>query len=212
MFLSIVLLPFLGFIYAGIFGRVFGREGSGFFSILLVFLSFLLSIFSFYEVVLSGTVVSLTLFQWTLIDVYSINFGLLFDALSVSMLIIITGISSFVHLYSLGYMSHDPHISRFMSYLSLFTFFMLVLVTSDNFVQLFIGWEGVGLCSFLLINFWYTRILANKAALKAMIMNRIADVFFVLGIILIFLTFKTTNYSIVFNNIEFIQFDYISFF
>ena len=190
MFLSIVLLPFLGFIYAGIFGRVFGREGSGFFSILLVFLSFLLSIFSFYEVVLSGTVVSLTLFQWTLIDVYSINFGLLFDALSVSMLIIITGISSFVHLYSLGYMSHDPHISRFMSYLSLFTFFMLVLVTSDNFVQLFIGWEGVGLCSFLLINFWYTRILANKAALKAMIMNRIADVFFVLGIILIFLTFK----------------------
>ena len=91
-------------------------------------------------------------------------------------------------------MSHDPHISRFMSYLSLFTFFMLVLVTSDNFVQLFIGWEGVGLCSFLLINFWYTRILANKAALKAMIMNRIADVFFILGIILIFLTFRTTDY------------------
>jgi len=94
------------------------------------------------------------------------------------MLIIVTGISSFVHLYSLGYMSHDPHLSRFISYLSLFTFFMLVLVTSDNFVQLFIGWEGVGLCSFLLINFWYTRLLANKAALKAMIMNRIADVFF----------------------------------
>jgi len=127
------------------------------------------------------------------------------------MLIIVTGISSFVHLYSLGYMSHDPHLSRFMSYLSLFTFFMLVLVTSDNFVQLFIGWEGVGLCSFLLINFWYTRLLANKAALKAMIMNRIADVFFVLAIVLIFLTFRTVNYLIIFNNIDLILTESISF-
>ena len=102
-------------------------------------------------------------------------------------------------------MSHDPHLSRFMSYLSLFTFFMLVLVTSDNFLQLFAGWEGVGLCSYLLINFWYTRILANKASLKAMVMNRIADVFFILGIILIFIIFKTTDYLIIFNLLPYIN-------
>ena len=89
------------------------------------------------------------------------------------MLLIITSISFFVHLYSVGHMSHDPHINRFMSYLSLFTFSMIILVTADNFIQLFLGWEGVGICSYLLINFWFTRLLANKAALKAMIMNRL---------------------------------------
>lgn len=115
------------------------------------------------------------------------------------MLLVITSISFFVHLYSVGYMSHDLYILRFMSYLSLFTFFMLVLVTADNFFQLFIGWEGVGLCSYLLINFWFTRILANKAALKAMIMNRISDVFFTFGIVIIFLTCSTTDYLIVFD-------------
>jgi proton-translocating NADH-quinone oxidoreductase chain L len=127
------------------------------------------------------------------------------------MLLIITGISFFVHLYSIGYMSHDPHICRFMSFLSLFTFFMLMLVTADNFVQMFISWEGVGLCSYLLINFWFTRVLANKAALKAMIMNRIADVFFVLGIIFIILTFKTSDYLVVFNLIDFVKGDFIIF-
>jgi proton-translocating NADH-quinone oxidoreductase chain L len=139
------------------------------------------------------------------LDIYVIECGLLFDGLTCSMLIIVTGISMFVHIYSIGYMSHDPHLPRFMSYLSLFTFFMLLLVTSDNYVQMFIGWEGVGLCSFLLINFWYTRLLANKAALKAMIMNRIADVFFIFGIILIFLTFKTTDFLIVSNLVYLIK-------
>ena len=212
MFLSILFFPFLGFIYSGLFGKFFGREGSSFFATFFVFCSFLLSVFAFYEIGLSSTVTTVTLFSWAILDIYTINFGLLFDALSCGMLIIVTGISSLVHLYSVGYMSHDPHISRFMSYLSLFTFFMLVLVTADNFIQLFIGWEGVGLCSFLLINFWYTRMLANKAALKAMIMNRIADVFFTLGIVLIFVTFKTTDYLVVLNLIDFIKNDQISFF
>jgi NADH:ubiquinone oxidoreductase subunit 5 (subunit L)/multisubunit Na+/H+ antiporter MnhA subunit len=95
-------------------------------------------------------------------------------------------------------MSHDPHLPRFMSYLSLFTFFMLILVTADNFVQMFVGWEGVGLCSYLLINFWYTRIQANKAAIKAMIMNRIGDFSLVLGIMVMFVTFKAVDYATVF--------------
>jgi proton-translocating NADH-quinone oxidoreductase chain L len=114
------------------------------------------------------------------------------------MLVVVTFISSLVHLYSTEYMGHDPHLPRFMSYLSLFTFFMLILVTADNFVQMFVGWEGVGLCSFLLINFWFTRIQANKAAIKAMLLNRIGDFGLMLGILTIFIIFQTVDYATVF--------------
>jgi len=126
------------------------------------------------------------------------NWGFQFDSLTVVMLIVVTFISSLVHLYSTEYMSHDPHLPRFMSYLSLFTFFMLILVTADNFIQLFVGWEGVGLCSYLLINFWFTRIQANKAAIKAMIVNRIGDFGLALGIFSIYITFNSVEYSTVF--------------
>ena len=111
---------------------------------------------------------------------------------------VVTFVSTLVHLYSTEYMSHDPHLPRFMSYLSLFTFFMLILVTADNFVQMFVGWEGVGLCSYLLINFWFTRIQANKAAIKAMVLNRIGDFGLVLGILIIFVKFKSVDYATVF--------------
>jgi NADH-quinone oxidoreductase subunit L len=104
-------------------------------------------------------------------------------------------------------MSHDPYLPRFMSYLSLFTFFMLVLITADNFIFMFAGWEGVGVCSYLLIGFWYTRILANKAALKAMIINRIADVFFIIAILLILIIFKAVDYLFIFNLINFYKHD-----
>ena len=115
------------------------------------------------------------------------------------MLIVITLISTLVHLYSVSYMSEDPHIIRFMSYLSLFTFFMIILVTADNFLQLFVGWEGVGLCSYLLINFWYTRIQANKAAIKAMVVNRIGDIGLALGIMLLYSYCKSVDYSTIFS-------------
>lgn len=111
-------------------------------------------------------------------------------------------------LYSLSYLGKDPHLCRFISYLSLFTFFMEILVTADNLIQLFFGWEGVGLCSYLLINFWYSRILANKAALKAMIMNRIADVFLILAVILIIIKLKVSEYIIIFDLITYIQNDF----
>jgi len=111
------------------------------------------------------------------------------------MLIVVTSISTLVHLYSCEYMSHDPHISRFMSYLSFFTFFMLILVTSDNFIQMFVGWEGVGLCSYLLINFWFTRLQANKAAIKAMLVNRVGDFGLALGILCIFNYFGVLDYA-----------------
>jgi proton-translocating NADH-quinone oxidoreductase chain L len=119
----------------------------------------------------------------------------MFDSLTVAMCVVVTFISCAAHLYSTEYMSHDPHLARFMSYLSLFTFFMLILVTADNFIQMFFGWEGIGLASYLLINFWFTRIQANKAAIKAMILNRIGDFCLVLGILLIFNYYKAVDYS-----------------
>lgn len=128
------------------------------------------------------------------------------------MLVVITSISFLVHLYSREYMEHDPFLPRFLSFLSLFTFFMLVLVTADNLVQLFLGWEGVGLCSYLLINFWYTRILANKAAIKAMLMNRIADVFFVFAVCLCFLSLGSCDYLVLFLNPSFASMDLLCLF
>ena len=126
---------------------------------------------------------------------------MLIDPLSAVMLVVITSISSLVHIYSIGYMSHDPHKPRFMAYLSLFTFAMLMLVTSDNFIQLFFGWEGVGLCSYFLIGFWFKKESANAAAIKAFVVNRVGDFGFALGIFLIFYLFDTVNYSEVFQQI-----------
>jgi len=123
----------------------------------------------------------------------------MFDSLTVTMCLVVTSISALVHIYSTGYMSHDPHQPRFMSYLSLFTFFMLMLITSDNFLQLFLGWEGVGLCSYLLINFWFTRLQANKSAIKAMIVNRVGDFGLAIAIFSIFLVFKTIDFCAVFS-------------
>jgi len=136
---------------------------------------------------------------WMNSELLNVDWGFLFDSLTVTMCCIVTFVSSLVHLYSTEYMSHDPHLSRFMSYLSLFTFFMLILVTADNYVQMFVGWEGVGLCSYLLINFWFTRMQANKAAIKAMVLNRIGDFGLVLGILTIFVKYRAVDYATVFS-------------
>jgi NADH-ubiquinone oxidoreductase chain 5 len=172
MYLNILWIPLLNFLIISFLGYYIGRLGCGYISILGIFYSFLLSLYIFFEVNINQSPVSLKLYDWILIDLYSIQIGFYFDCVSSIMLLVITFISFAVHLYSISYLVDDPYLSRFMSYLSLFTFFMIFLVTSDNFIQIFIGWEGVGLCSYLLINFWFTRLLANKAALKAMIMNR----------------------------------------
>lgn len=128
------------------------------------------------------------------------------------MLVVVTTISFFVHLYSVSYMDHDPHLQRFLSYLSLFTFFMLILVTANNFLQMFVGWEGVGLASYLLISFWFTRLAANKSAIKAMVVNRIGDVGVVLAMLVIFDSFRTLDYSTVFALVPYyhsISYDFI---
>lgn len=211
MYLLILLLPLLSFLFISLFGRYFGRDGNAFLSTFCLFLCWLISLFIFYEVCLHQAPVTINLYDWILIDIYTVTFGFLFDTLSSFMVIIILSISALVHLYSTAYMSHDPHLSRFMSYLSLSTLFTLFSVTSSNFVQMFIGWEGVGLCSYLLTNFWFTRIAANKAAIKAMIVNRIADVFFIIAILLIYSILKTTDYIIVTTLLSFIRSENIIF-
>ena len=195
MYLLIIFLSITGSCLAGLFGRYFGSWGSAIITTSCLFLSFLISLFIFYEVALIGCFVYIKLTTWINSDLINIDWGFMFDSLTASMCVVVTFISFLVHLYSTEYMSHDPHLPRFMSYLSLFTFFMLILITGDNFVQMFVGWEGVGLCSYLLINFWFTRIQANKAAIKAMILNRIGDFSLLIGIFLIFNYYKSIDYA-----------------
>ena len=203
MYLLLIFLPLIGSITAGLFGRKIGPKGSSLVTVSCLFITFLLAIFSFYEVALLKSPVYLTLFTWINSEVLNVDWGFLFDTLTVVMCCVVTFVSFLVHLYSTEYMAYDPHLSRFMSYLSLFTFFMLILITADNYIQMFVGWEGVGLCSYLLINFWFTRIQANKAAIKAMILNRIGDFGLVLGILIIFVNFKAVDYSTIFATTSF---------
>lgn len=197
MYLVLVFSPLIGSCVAGLFGRYLGFYGSSLITTSCLFLSLLISIFAFYEVALTGCFVYIKLSTWISSEVLNVDWGFMFDSLTVLMCCVVTFISSLVHLYSTEYMSHDPHLPRFMSYLSLFTFFMLILVTADNFLQMFVGWEGVGLCSYLLINFWFIRIQANKAAIKAMIINRIGDFSLLIGILLIFVYYKSIDYATV---------------
>jgi len=195
MYIPLVFLSFLGFSIAGLFGRFIGPKGTAFVTTGCLVLSFFLSLFAFYEVGLMGSPVYIRLGTWVSSEVLLINWGFLFDSLTVVMCVVVTSISSLVHLYSIEYMSHDPHLPRFMSYLSLFTFFMLILVSADNLIQMFLGWEGIGLASYLLINFWFTRVQANKAAIKAMIINRIGDFCLIIAILILFVNFKAVDYA-----------------
>ena len=153
---------------------------------LFVSISAGLSIIIFYNVIFNDYLSDILITSWINSGTLNINWSIKIDALSAVMLVVVTLISSLVHIYSIGYMSHDPHKPRFMAYLSLFTFAMLTLVTADNFLQLFFGWEGVGLCSYFLIGFWYKKETANAAAIKAFLVNRVGDFGFALGIFLIF--------------------------
>ena len=199
MYILIVFLPLLSAIISGGFGRKLGEKGAGVFTSSCMVICWVVSMLIFNETNLNTSILYLKLWKWFDSELLTTNFGFQFDALTGIMLVVITSISALVHIYSTGYMSGDPHIPRFMCYLSLFTFFMILLVTSDNYVQLFIGWEGVGLCSYLLINFWFTRIKANKAAIKAMLVNRVGDIGLVLAMFVIFKEFGSLEFSTVFS-------------
>ena len=198
MYLLIVTLPLFGSLITGFTGRFLGNRGAALITTACTGGSVIGSALAFYEVALCGSVLSLSLSPWFTTELFDAAWGFYFDTLTVVMLLVVTGISFCVHVYSISYMSHDPHISRFMSYLSVFTFFMLFLVTSDNFLQLFFGWEGVGLASYLLISFWFTRLQASKASIKAMLMNRIGDMGLALGIMGIFAATNSVHFTTVF--------------
>ena len=208
----IIFLPLFASIISGFFGKVIGNKASQIITSLFVSISAILSIYVFYNVIIYEYTDNIIIAKWITSGLLDVNWSIKIDQLSAVMLVVVTLVSAIVHVYSIGYMSHDPHQPRFMSYLSLFTFAMLVLVTSDNFLQLFFGWEGVGLCSYFLIGFWFKKPSANAAAIKAFIVNRVGDFGFALGIFLVFYIFGTVNYEEVFaqvsiykdNNINFL--------
>ena len=203
---SIVLLPLAGFIISCLFSffksdQTLDRISQVITSIFISVSAFL-SFYLFANNLSDPQVYKFTLFTWITSGDLSVNWSLYIDAVTRVMLVVITSVSALVHIYSIGYMSHDDSKPRFMGYLSLFTFAMIMLVTADNFLQLFFGWEGVGLASYLLIGFWYKKPSANAAAIKAFIVNRVGDFGLALGIFTIYMVFGSIDYHVVFENVE----------
>jgi NADH-quinone oxidoreductase subunit L len=199
IYLMIPLASLAGAILAGLFGRAIGRRGAHTVTILGVGISFLLSILVFKDVIVDGHTFNDTVYQWGMSGGIPLEVGFLVDSLTATMMVVVTGVSWMVHIYTIGYMQDDPGYQRFFSYISLFTFSMLMLVMSNNFLQLFFGWEAVGLVSYLLIGFWYTRESAIYANLKAFLVNRVGDFGFLLGIAAIYMYFGDLSYSAVFS-------------
>jgi NADH-ubiquinone oxidoreductase chain 5 len=199
MYLALIVLPLLGSIVSGFFGRKVGVSGSQIITCNCVIITTILAILAFIEVGLNNIPVTIHLFRWVDSESLNISWAFNFDALTVSMLIPVLIVSSLVHIYSIGYMSHDPHNQRFFSYLSLFTFMMIILVTANNFLLMFVGWEGVGICSYLLVSFWFTRVAANQSSMAAFLTNRVGDCFLTIGMFAILWSFGNIDYYTVFS-------------
>jgi len=199
MYLSIIILPLLGSIVSGFFGRKVGVRGAQIITCSCVIVTTILALLAFVEVGFNNIPVTINLFRWIDSEWFNIIWGFQFDALTVSMLIPVLIISSLVHIYSIGYMSGDPHQQRFFSYLSLFTFMMIVLVTGNNYLLMFVGWEGVGVCSYLLVCFWFTRIAANQSSISALLTNRVGDCILTIGMFAILWTLGNLDYATVFS-------------
>lgn len=199
MYLSIIFLPLLGSIVSGLFGRKTGVDGARIISSVCIIITTILAIIAYFEIGFNNNSVSIILFDWLVSESINISWSFQFDSLTVSMLIPVLIISSLVHIYSIGYMSNDPHNQRFFSYLSLFTFMMIILVTGNNYLVMFVGWEGVGVCSYLLVSFWFTRIAANQSSLSAFITNRVGDCFLTIGMFGLIWSLGNLNYSTIFS-------------
>ena len=209
---AIVFFPLMGAAIVGLFGRVIGDRAAEYVTTGLLILSAILSCISLINVGLAGDTQKVMVLDWISSGGLDIDWVLRIDTLTAVMLIVVTGVSSLVHVYSIGYMSHDPHRARFFAYLSLFTFMMLMLVTADNFLQLFFGWEGVGLASYLLIGFWFKKASANAAAIKAFVVNRVGDFGLILGMAAIYFSVGSLQFDAVFASAEALaggQFDFL---
>jgi NADH-ubiquinone oxidoreductase chain 5 len=199
MYLSLIIFPLLGSIASGFFGRKIGVKGSHLLTCGFVLITTIFSVMSFFEVGFNNIAVEIKLSRWIDSESFNILWGFNFDSLTVSMLIPVLIISLLVHVYSIGYMNHDPHNQRFFSYLSLFTFMMIVLVTANNILVMFIGWEGVGVCSYLLVSFWFTRIAANQSSISAFLTNRVGDSFLTIGMFIIIWSIGNLDYGTIFS-------------
>lgn len=209
--LFVVFAPLLGFLLAGTIGEKLGDRFSQVVTCGLMGIATGFATYLFIQMGLQHQTLTIPLFTWMQVEFFEVSWGLQLDSLSLVMMGVVTLVSFMVHVYSIGYMKGDPGVPRFMAYLSLFTFFMLVLVTAPNLLQLFFGWEGVGLCSYLLIGYWYNRETANAAAIKAFLVNRIGDVGFVLGVLTLFVTFGTLDFSTIFELMDSHQHDMFDF-
>src|ERR687893_58003 len=198
MYHAIVFLPLVGLLIAGLFGRLLGPRPSEIVTTALLFIAAVLSWVSFIQVGFGDGATRVQVAHWMSSGDLVVDWAFRIDTLTAMMLVVVNTVSALVHLYSIGYMHEDPHRPRFFAYLSLFTFPMLMLVTADNLVQMFFGWEGVGLASYLLIGYWYDRESDNAAAMKAFIVNRVGDFFFMLGLALVFFTFDSIDFSEIF--------------
>ena len=200
MYSAIVFLPLIGFLIAGLFGRVIGAKASEYITSGLLVISAVLSWVAFMQVGFGDNEgFTVPVLRWIQSGDFAANWAFHIDTLTVVMLVVVNTVSALVHIYSIGYMHHDEHRPRFFAYLSLFTFAMLMLVTSNNLIQMFFGWEGVGLASYLLIGFWYKKPSANAAAMKAFIVNRVGDFGFALGIFSIFIIFGSVEFETIFS-------------
>ena len=199
MYLSILILPLLGSISSGFFGRKIGVSGSHIITCSSVIVTTTLALLAFVEVGINNIPVTINVARWIDVEALNVLWSFKFDSLTVSMLIPVLIVSSLVYVYSIGYMSHDPHNQRFFSYLSLFTFMMIILVTSNNLLLMFVGWEGVGVCSYLLVSFWFTRIAANQSSISAFLTNRVGDCFFTIGMFAILWSIGNLDYAEVFS-------------
>lgn len=206
MYFLPIYITLISFLISSIFGKYIGSRGACFFTSFFLFVSFFVCLYIYYEVVINNSPCFINLSDWFYIDILDVSWSFYFDSLTATMLLVITFISFCAHLYSIEYMQFDPHQIRFMSYLSLFTFFMIILVTSGNLVQLFVGWEGVGICSYLLINFWYTRIKANKSAIMAVLTNRIGDLSLLIAFGIIFFIYKSFSFDVLFSYVHIYNF------
>ena len=205
----IVFLPLLGSIIAGFFGRKLGDKFSLYLTSSLLIISMVLGWYEFFQLSNNHFDQTYPLMTWINVGDFNVVWSFRYDMLSAVMIIVITTVSAMVHVYSIGYMSHDNSKPRFMSYLSLFTFAMLMLVTADNLIQLFFGWEGVGVASYLLIGFWYHKPTAHTAAMKAFVVNRVGDFGFILGIIAIYSIFGSVYFDEIFKDVNGLQNIYI---
>ena len=198
MYLTLIVLPLLGSIVSGFFGRKVGVSGAHLITCTSVITTTFLAILAFFEVGFNNIPVTINVARWIDVESLYVLWNFRFDSLTVSMLLPVLIVSSLVHVYSISYMSHDPHNQRFFSYLSLFTFMMILLVTGNNYLIMFVGWEGVGICSYLLVNFWFTRIAANQSSLSALLTNRVGDTLLTVGMFAILWSFGNIDYSTVF--------------